>query len=1377
MIPVQCTACGNQYELPDEDAGTQAQCACGQVLEIPTGEAGSVNAQAAATIPIQCPSCASQYELSAEDAGTQVQCGCGQVIDVPVAADTPPGIALECTGCEAAYEVGLENAGTQMQCACGEVLTVPANDAACDSVGTTIPVSCSSCGSQYEVSASDAGQQVQCPCGEVMVVPEAAPVEAGEPAGAQGSAVAETEAAESEPASTSDDDPSSDNPPSDNPPSSKKQKKEASQFFWPGVVAGILLLSGVGYLLWPDGTDQQSAGTETDETEGEAAGAESRGRPPGAANEWPAWVSDDSFGLIIVRPKQMLESPLGKKVPHQELIETVLAETGVDLASVEEAVIVLDPPAGAGEASPPESEPLTTAFLRFSGKANRRSLSSTLLPDGEAVTVKGRTFFRGSAGSLFFPDSSTIVFGGSEHLESRLAEIVAGKPVSNPLLNKAAGPKPASANPAGPMPANLKPLPGDLIVLIRKAGLADAPLPPDAQEKLAGVEEAVVTLDLSGGVLLKVQIEAADEASAKKLEATATELMSLAVTQFASFKPLLEAELPNASPVKAVEDLLNRTRVFRNGSSVTVSTPPPLNLAEAVVQSVPLLAPLGQNLLASGAVEATASSTPGQPTTGVNSGTSPDAGGSSGGIKTRPRLPVPSQEKFRIFGQAYERFGEMYGEAEDLKKKIKDAEDKPAARKAWLNKLAEAAGMMQQVERLAVRLADLQPDNSEKLLQSRYVLAFLYSQLKMHYEAGILGTYVAKHDDPTKDRARDSGFIALAAWQSAYSDAPPDDRLAELEAFVESASLLDEKWPDNENLDRVRYVVGQIQQINLRHEPAAEWFLKVRPEFADYAKAQVYAGQAYWRAYRELERKHRDLLREARATIDINSEFVPAPATDRIDIAVPKTPAEEPQKKENPNGENEPAVKKDLQTQEGESEASVNPPNEEAGTPPESQAPEAPAIPPIVEDELIPADGATVSAVEIEAKLGDLLEKAKQHLKTGIAEFQKKELEAPPEALIAGKMSLAEALLRSDDAAAALAILRDEPFPLLAEIQIEEGAERPEEGTKSREFASAVHQLHLRACVSAKDLEAGRGAMLALESLASEKDASRLTAIYLQIGKDLTAEIQAAEPKRAVELRSSFSDFLTTMAEREQQTYGSLLWVAETSTEFGESSAESAEAKQFHARAADAYQAILDNAAANRDFCSANTVAAIRIRLATSCQRAGRFEQALKLLNSLLTLQPNSFKMQTTAALALQEWGATTDENERLLESIQGYGDSIWGWGKLSVTLQRHINGGTGKPEYADLMRQARYQIALARRDYALAQTGEDKTGQLQKAITEIRTFAQLDESLAGKWWQKIDEVYQMIQKDLGETPKSIQSEFQKKPAAPETTSPSKDAS
>lgn len=1314
MIPVQCTACGNQYELPDEDAGTQAQCACGQVLEIPASDAGAQTASA--TIPIQCPSCASQYELAAEDAGTQVQCGCGQVIDVPVedAATAPSAIALQCSGCGAAYEVGMENAGTQMQCPCGEVLTVPADDVAGVSTAASISVGCPGCGSQYDVPASDAGQQVQCPCGEVMVVPEVAPAEA-------------TETADSETGETTDtdgDDPETGSAPEGEPATRKKKKKDVNPFYWPGVVAGILLLCGVGYLLWPDGSNEQSAGNET-ESEGEVAGTETGARAPGAANEWPAWVSEDSFGLIIIRPKQMLDSPLGKKIPHQALVEMVLAETGVDLASVEEAVIVLDPPAKSDEPSPLDDEPVATVFVQFTGKANRRTLSSNLLPDGAAVTVKGRTFFRGSAGSLFFPDSSTIVFAASGHLESRMGDIVSGKAVSNPLLKKAAGPKP---------------LPGDVIIAIEKSGLADALLPPEAQDKIAGFEEAIVTLDLSGGVFLKVQLEAADEAAAKKLETTANELMTLASSQFATFKPMLESELPNAAPVKAVEALLTRTRVFRNSTLVTVSTPQPLNLADAIVQSVPLLAPLGQDLFAGGGGEATASTTGPPSAAGVSPSTPGATGeaGSTAGIKTRPRLPIPSQEKFRIYEQAYERFGEIYGESEDLKKKIKDAEDKAAARKAWMNKLAEATGMAQQVERLAVRLASLQSDNKEKLLQSRYLLAFLYSQLKMHYEAGLLGSYVATHDDPTKDRARDSGFIALAAWQAAYSDAPADDRIAELESFVATAALLDEKWPDNENLDRVRYVVGQIQQLNSRHEAAGDWFVKVRPKFSDYAKAQVYAGQSYWRAYRELSRTRYQMIKESDAA-EINiGNLEPPKSSTEISVEVPQ------------------------ETEESKPHEATVPKHPQPAEQPPAETEPLPGQPFLTEYEIEPPPP---SLQEVDAQLNALLEKALRRLKTGVAELQKPELKSAPDVLIAGKMSLAEALLRSDDSAAALTILRDEPFPLLAAIQIEEGAERPEEGTKSREFASAVHQLHLRACVSAKDLEAGRKAMLALESLASKKDASRLTAIYLQIGKDLTAEIQAAEPERAAELRSSFSDFLTTMAEREQQTYGSLLWVAETSTEFGVSAADSIEAKQFHARAADAYQAILDNTAANRDFCSANTVAAIRVRLATASQRAGRFEQALNLLNSLLTLQPNSFKMQTTAALALQEWGATTDEKERLLESIQGYGDSIWGWGKLSVTLQRHVAGGTGKPEYADLMRQARYQIALARRDYALAQTGEEKQKQLQKAITEIRTFAQLDGSLDGEWWLKIDEVCQQIQKDLGETPESIRSEFEKKAA------------
>lgn len=1346
MIAVQCTACGNQYELSDEDAGTQAQCACGNVLDIPAAS-GAPAGTAEDSIPIQCPSCASQYELSAADAGTQVQCVCGQVIDVP--NSETPAIALQCTGCGAAYEVGVENAGTQMQCPCGEVLTVPDSPgSSVEGAAAAIAVGCPACGSQYEVPATDAGQQVQCPCGEVMVVPDVPMAESG--TGPESSSashdVPDTHApvkAQADEGTQPDETASESQPAAE--PSPGRKKKEASPFFWPAVVLGLLLLCGTGWLFWPDSGSPQTAETGTEEP-GSKPDESLSGRAPGPANEWPAWVSNHSLGLVIVRPRQMFESSLAGKVPHDELITAVLSETGVELTDVEEAVFILDPPASGKGTGAPETknasgvetesegekrvqpdeedtapaggeEVVTTAFLRFAGKANRRSLSSSLLPDGEAVTVNGRTIFRGTAGSLFFADSRTVVFSSSVHLRTRLADIVAGRRVTNRLLEKAAGEKP---------------LPGDLLVSFDISRLKDAPLPlpPEFGESLAGVQDAVITLDLSGGVFLKLQLDAGTEEAAKKVEASANRLVSAATTQFSSWKPLLQPELPDDSPLKAVEELINRTRVFRSGSSVTVSTPPPVNLANAVAKSVPLLAPLGEGLLSAGRdpVTTSASGTPSESGASGNAVSSTGGTPASGGIRTKPQLPIPSQEKFRIYEQAFERFGEMYAEAEELKKKIAEAEDKPAARKAWLTKLAEATGLMQQVERLAVRLADLQPDNREKLLQSRYVLAFLYSQLKMHYEAGILGSYVARHDDPKNDRARDSGFIALAAWQAAYADAPPDDRLAEMEAFVEAASLLDSKWPENENLDRVRFVVGQIQQLNSRYEPAAAWYIRVRPEFEDYATAQVYAGQACWKAWRELSRRHRDLLRAPRpeTNIDVKSD----PAAQDVNATQTETSAEKPP-----------------QVSDGGS-GSIS--------------------------------GSKPSPAEIESQLAALLTKARQHLNTGMTEFQKKELETPPEVYIAGKMSLGEVLLRAGDSAAALAVLRDDPFPLLKAIQVAEGEKRPKKGITSREFAAAVHQLHLRACVSAKDLTSAKEAMLALESLASANDASRLTAIYLQIGRDLAEEIQSAPAERASELRSSFKDFLTTMAEREQQTYGSLLWVAETSTEIAKDVADPGEAREFHARAADAYQAILDNAAVNREFCSANTVAAIRIRLARSSQRAGRFEQALKLLNSLLTLQPNSFTMQTTAALALQEWGTTTDEKERLLEAIQGYGDSIWGWGKLSVTLQRHVTAGTGKPEYADLMRQARYQIALARRDYALAQAGQEKSEQLRIAITEIRTFAQLDSSLSGEWWQKIDEVYQQIQQDLGESPASIQTEFQKNGTTPRESTPeteSKDAS
>lgn len=1303
MIPVQCAACGNYYELPDEDGGTQAQCPCGQVLDIPlctTAETGS--SEPAGTIPIQCPACDSQYELPPEDAGIQVQCGCGQIIDVPVAGEVAAAtIEIRCRACGSRYEVGTENCGTQMECPCGEILTVPSGANGGNLAGVvagrspTIPLECPGCATQYELPAEDAGIQVECPCGTVMTVPDPPPADPPADArsddGEQSAEHSETESDQESAESIASAD-----------PASKKKKKESNPFLWPGIVAGVLLLCSVGYLLWPARDDIQTAGARTGSAGEKGLAGESSGRASDSVTEWSSWVTDRTIGLTIIRPKQMLASQLAQNVPHQEFIQTILGETGADPTKVEEIVVLLDAPeklrkpqigdAGDGvekkasspaASNPAESEPLTTVVIRFEGKADRRALSSSLLPDGEAVTVSGRTIFKGSGGSLFFADNSTVVFGATGPLEKQLAAIAARRRVTNRLLDRAAGEKS---------------LAGDLVVVLDVANLnrSAIPLPPDVQQILVGVEEAVVMLDLTGESLFKVQVDSTDESAAKQLELKVHELASLATTQFAALKPSLAAMLPeeSQSSLNVVDDLLVRIRVTRNGQRLTVQTPRPGNLAQALSQSTSLLSQLGRGILSTVAVRRSTANADGtrrsQPDHSIT-GTQPGTERTAASIHTRPRLPVRSQQNFRIYDKAYERFLELYQESEELKVIIDAAADPDAARTAWEIRLAEATGVLQQAERLAVRLADLQPDSREKLLQSRYLLAYLYSQLRMHYEAGLLGGYVARHDNPETDRARECGFIALTAWQAAYSDAAASDRQVEVDGFVTAATLLDERWPDNENLDRIRFAVGQVLQQNSRDEDAATWYAKVSRDDDEYASAQIHAGQACWRTYRDLSREHRRMVTEAGTAKPQSAPAITIPETD---------------------------------------------------------------------------SSAAAPFPEVARKLERLLQESVTFLRSGIAEFQRKELKAPPDLLMAGRMSLCEALLRSGDAAAAMSVLKDEPWPMLAAVAIEAGIERPEKGVQSQSFASAVYQLHLRTSVALKQMESARDAMQALEAVASAKDASRLTAIYLQIGNDLTEEIEAADPERAAELRSSFGAFLATMAARKEQTYGSLLWVAETATAFGNGSGTGEEAKQFHARATDAYQAIIDRAATDRDFCSARTVAAIRIRLATSCRLSGRHEQAVKLLNSQLTLQPNSFTTQAEAAMALQEWGSTTDGEKHLLESIQGYGDSIWGWGKLSVTLQRHMASGTGKPEYAELMRQARYQIAVARRDFAFASGGAGKQEHLEKALTEIRTFAQLDAPLQGEWWEKIDSIYRTIQSDLGQTPKSLLGDITALPAA-----------
>ena len=1396
IISVACDGCGSQYELGSEDAGTQVACPCGHVITVPAQ--GDLTSPASGVIPVTCPGCASQYELSAEEAGTQVECPCGTVITVPdgsaatapaeaaSAARTGP-IPVTCPSCGTGYELPPEDAGTQAECGCGQVLEIPASppadggqadssqkeDAATEPI--VIPVTCESCGAQYELGPEDAGTQAECACGAVIVVPAAPP--RGRSKKKKGKRTVEIQ---------------------------RPEKDKAKSWRGPALIGGgtvVVLIALTVVLIIGPGT--RPAGNNKKQP---AALVVPEGREPADPKTWQGWVNESTVGIVIVRPKQMLSSPIIEAFPT-ELTDKANLVPDLAASSVEELVIIFD--ASAEEGQPP----VLTQFMRFSDETKtatlRPSLLSGLLPNNETVSGATDTWFRGPTQGLCFPDTRIAVLAGSSFLEERIPNLHKRLLPKIELLKQIDTEKDTE----------------DVNIYMTEKGLA---LMQGGQpEAVTGqLESLQASVSLSGSNLIEIEAEAGDSAAAETAEKNLTEAT-------AGLKTLVEqsmAGLPSAGDAESklvllAKALIDGIKVYRTDAILTVQLRAPYDLAESLKQAGPELVALGALLPGAKPVAAAAD------TANDNRPASTSVAEAETAESLKPpsavRFPIAPDERYRVFDKAQERFMELYSQAEELKGKIQEAEqgEKQKLRAQRWKTVREATGVIREAERLAVKLADGTGD-VEKRLQARYLLAYMYTELNLHYEAGMLGAYVARNDvTPDSKRALQAAFISLSAWQNAYTEAPGNDRDGEREAFVNAASLLDTRWGAEPELDRIRFTVGQVLQIDGEHQTAGDWFAKVAEVDGKYADAQVAAGQAYWRAYKALAKEAKEWRKQREAEVihvstapvrssgETSSEAesaTPEPQSEPVDENSsesapsatepvedhPATPAtDEAVDNPTPDVADDPALEAISDTENAEpvveADASAD---EESGAdvPVTSEPAEAPEESP--ENTVEPASKAAAGTVEepdpFAERLDRLFNLADAHLEKGVALMQLRAVpppvevdpseteeeesaepadgeseegkpeEAPippaPAEIVAAKITLADIRLRKGNGAGALELLQAEPWSVMAAITVEDETDRPAKGVQSRTVATVAYQILLRATVAERQLDQARDVMTKLEAVAGAQDARQLTAVYVQLGDELMEEVEAADEERAAEVRSSFGEFLSVMAERELQTFSSLLWMAETSTKLAETETTPELGRQMHGRAVMAYDSILSRVAKDSTFCSARTVSAIRNRLAKSLRRAGQYDRAIQLMAGLLLLSPNSYSMQFEAARAIEEWGRDTDDKDRLLEAIRGRGDSLWGWGGISVTLQRRLEADGAKPEYRDMMLEARYHVADCHRQWALAQEGDKKAEGLNRALQAIRTSAQLADSLDGEWWDRLDELLQTIQAELGETPKSI---------------------
>ncbi|RMG33444.1 MAG: hypothetical protein D6725_15690 [Planctomycetota bacterium] len=400
-------------------------------------------------------------------------------------------------------------------------------------------------------------------------------------------------------------------------------------------------------------------------------------------------------------------------------------------------------------------------------------------------------------------------------------------------------------------------------------------------------------------------------------------------------------------------------------------------------------------------------------------------------------------------------------------------------------------------------------------------------------------------------------------------------------------------------------------------------------------------------------------------------------------------------------------------------------------------------------------------------QLNEWTKLAEQFLRRGIDKLEASLPENRPGTpqLYSAKVSLAQILLTSGRHAEALKVLKDPPHSVVDAVAVEEGAERPKPpNVKSAEFASFVYQTLLQCYIGVGDTEQAEAAMKRLEALYADREnsAGELTVLYRQLGAEQKKQLERLKATGRLEelakVKRSLTTFLEQIREHAGDSYGTLLWVAETYRGLADGSQDAPEeAKTYYQRAAESYQAILELAKDRPDQLDDRRTAAIKLRLAKCKQAEGDFEAALKIVAELASKKKSALDVQIAAAEILQAWGESggADTATKLLLAVNGTkvdGAELWGWHGIASRLYRLLDRSPqDREKYLETYLQARLKTYQCRLAYALAKpTPKERKAELQKVQQTLKAFAVVSADVPDAWWARFDGLYQRIQRELG---------------------------
>ncbi|MBI3837634.1 MAG: hypothetical protein HY288_06840 [Planctomycetia bacterium] len=335
-------------------------------------------------------------------------------------------------------------------------------------------------------------------------------------------------------------------------------------------------------------------------------------------------------------------------------------------------------------------------------------------------------------------------------------------------------------------------------------------------------------------------------------------------------------------------------------------------------------------------------------------------------------------------------------------------------------------------------------------------------------------------------------------------------------------------------------------------------------------------------------------------------------------------------------------------------------------------------------------------------------------------------------------------------------------------------------------FAIETYKLALRADVAVRpqQLKKAEEAMDALEKLVQgtgdAKAAENLTAIYISLGRELQQhlqELQKTGKKNELEAVSrAFEVFLDRVTKRNSgNSYASLNWVGETyyslATGFDEGGPSlAAKAKTYFQKATAAYQRMIEFAEKDPELATqSENLIGVRLRLADCYKRAGKFDEAIKVLLVVLKQKPMLTAAQIQAAETYQAQGAVDPlaYARAITGSTPGKDgkNAIWGWNQLSRLIENRIT--TGDPKFEESFHLARLNMAESRYRYSLTLKDKAKRDKvLEAAKQDLWITYKLHPKLGGEESaDKYDRQLKQIQRELGNKVTGL-AEFKEREAA-----------